>query len=275
MFNMIETLEQLNNSFCFLTVGDITTKENRIVEKILSYFDINYVSISNISNNQNYLDLIKNVINYGVKNIIVDIKIGYKINEEEAFKLSKDISCIAKSNNVKATCFITSLELSLGTSFGYLVEEAEVNEVLTGKNITELSKLSIKIASYILNINNKLSLEENQKLIINNINNGLYTKDIDNLSLSSKVFSIKSSKSGFIRKINILEIEDLLSKLGYDDKNVGLVMSNQIGDYILENEELAKVYLNDKDIQATEVLDCFSIEEEVRKTEELVKEIVW
>lgn len=264
-----------NNNFCFLTLGDITSKEITVVETILSSFDIDYVPINRISNNRDYLYIIKDVIDYGIKNIIIDIKVGYKINEERAYHLSQKILNIAKEKSVKIICFITNLNLSLGTSFGYLLEQKEINDILSGKNITLLSKLSIKIASYILSINSKLSLEESQKLIVNNISSGIYNvEDKDNLLLSSKTFSIKSSKSGFIRKINILEIEDLLNKLGYDDKMVGLLISNQIGDYILENEELAKVYLNDKDIQATEILDCFLIKEDIDKQEELVMEIV-
>lgn len=272
---MIETIEQMSNNFCFLTLGDITSKEITVVETILSSFDIDYVSINKISNNKDYLDIVKDIIDYGIKNIIIDIKVGYKINEAEAHQLSQLILNLTKNSHTKITCFITSLELSLGTSFGYLLEKDEINDILCGKNITMSSKLFIKIASYILSINNNLSLEESQKLIINNINNGIYKiEGNDNLLLSSKIFSIKSSKSGFIRKINILEIEDLLNKLGYDDKTVGLLISNQIGDYVLENEELAKVYLSDKDIQATEVLDCFLIKEEIDKQEELVMEIV-
>ncbi len=272
---MIETIEQISNNFCFLTLGDITSKEVKVVETILSSFDIDYVSINKISSSKDNLELVNDIINFGIKNIIIDIKVGYTINEVEARQLSQSILNLTKNSHAKITCFITSLELSLGTSFGYILENTEINDILTGKNITELSKLSIKIASYILSSNNKLSLEENQKLIINNISSGIYqVEDNDNLLISSKIFSIKSSKSGFIRKINILEIEDLLNKLDYSDKTIGIVISNQIGDYILENEELAKVYLNDRDIQATEVLDCFLVEEEICSPEKLIKEIV-
>lgn len=271
---MIDNLGQAKN-FCFLTLGDITEKEELIVETLLSSFDINYFNKNDITNAKDALNLVNDIINYGIKNIIIDIKVGYNISFEEAKLLSQNIQKLSNINDLKIICFITNLNISLGTSFGNNLEMLEIVDVLNGNISSSLAQLSIKIASVILNIYNNLPLEENQFTIINNINNNTYKAlKTNNLEISNKMISIKSSKSGFLKNINIFEIEDLLNKLDKNDYKIGIKFSNQIGDYILENEELAKVYLNNMNIYASEVLDCFLIEPELGKQDELIKEIV-
>ncbi len=270
-------VKQIDNSFCFFTVGDITTKENMLVESLVPLFNVNYYNVGSIVNNYNEedsLSLVNKIIKYGIKNIVIDIKTGFKINDKEAKELAVEFVDMSKEYGINITCFITSLNLSIGTSFGSDLEKKEVADLLEGKEHSLLLKLAIKITSFMANGN--LSLEENQNLITQYIKKqnkplNLFEKpSIINL----KVFSIKSSKTGFIKDINIFEIEDLLNKLGYNDSKVGIVFTKQIGDYVLENEELAKVYLNEKDILANEVLDCFQIESEMGKVSPLVKEIV-
>ncbi len=274
-------VKKIDNSFCFFTIGDITTKENRLVDLLLSLFNYNYYSIDNIAGNYNTLEplsIINKVIGYGIKNIVIDIKTGFRINDEEAKKLANEFLELSRKYEVNTTCFITSLNLSLGTSFGRNLETIEIANLLEGKKYSSLLKLAIKITSFM--IDKDLSLEENQALIIEYIKRQHETLafskklNIDNLDLKSRVFSIKSSDTGFVKNIDVFEIEDLLNKLGSDDQQTGIVFSKQIGDYVLENEELAKVYLNEKDILASEVLDCFQVELEMGKIDPLVKEIV-
>lgn len=268
----------MENKFCFFTLGDITNKENRIVETLLSLYELDYYSIDNIVDNYNNLEpllVINKAIDYGIKNIIVDIKTNFKISDEEAKKLSSEILTYSKEHNINVTCFITNLNLSMGLSFGKSLEKMEITNLLKIEESSLLLKLSIKIASFIANKSNCLSLEENQNIIVNYLKQQTnFSYESINLPLSKKMFSIKSSQTGFIKNINIVEIDDLLNKLGRDDSKVGIVFTKQIGDYVLENEELAKVYLNEKDILASEVLDCFEIANEMRKVEPLVTEIV-
>ena len=274
-------VKKIDNSFCFFSIGDITTKENMLVNLLLSLFNYNYYSIDNIIDNYNTLEplsIINKVIGYGIKNIVIDIKTGFRINDEEAKKLANEFLELSRKYEVKTTCFITSLNLSLGTSFGKNLETIEIANLLDGKEYSPLLKLAIKITSFI--IDKDLSLEKNQALIIEHIKKQheslAFSKklNVDNLDLKGIVFSIKSSETGFVKNIDVFEIEDLLNKLGSDDHQTGIVFSKQIGDYVLENEELAKVYLNEKDILASEVLDCFQIALEMGKVDSLVKEIV-
>ena len=58
------------------------------------------------------------------------------------------------------------------------------------------------------------------------------------------------------------------------DYTVGIVLSKKVGDYVVENEELAKVYLNKVDLGINEILDCFEITDMVGELSPLIKEIV-
>ena len=75
--------------------------------------------------------------------------------------------------------------------------------------------------------------------------------DINNIKVSNHIVSIKSKESGFIEAIDALQIGELAKKLGAgrmtkeDSINygVGIVLTKKVGDFVLENEEIAKVYI--------------------------------
>jgi pyrimidine-nucleoside phosphorylase len=99
---------------------------------------------------------------------------------------------------------------------------------------------------------------------------------------SDKVFSIKSDKAGYINKINALRLGELAKQIGagrstLEDKidyEVGLVLTKKVGDYVEQEEEILKVYLKDKDVSITELLECFTIEDELEKKQELILDII-
>ena len=156
----------------------------------------------------------------------------------------------------------------------------EIEEILKGENLSSLATLAIKFSAYIYSCAKKISLELAQNKILDSIkNSSIYNyfkqNSSDDIVLSKRFFSIKSSKTGFVKRIDILELNDLLVKVGaLEDKEVGVVFSKQMGDYVLENEELAKVYLNNKDILTKELLDCFEIDDKMGEVSPLVTMIV-
>lgn len=64
-------------------------------------------------------------------------------------------------------------------------------------------------------------------------------------------------------------IGELVRKLGAGrytkedviDPKVGMKILKKVGDFVVEGEELVKVYIGDKDISIDEVLSCFKIQE--------------
>lgn len=138
-----------------------------------------------------------------------------------------------------------------------------------------------------------ISMKEANKLVLEKLRDGsAYKKfeemvkyqggNLEGLAISDKVISIKSQKSGFVRSIKTNELGEIVRKLGggrYEkndviDPTVGIVLSVKKGDYLLEDEELVKVYINKKDISAQEIIDCFEIDDSSGGLNPLVYEMV-
>ena len=88
--------------------------------------------------------------------------------------------------------------------------------------------------------------------------------------------------TGFVTNIIADKLGELERKMasnrfhqdGLIDHTVGFILNKKVGDYVLENEELVKVYLNTNDINVKEVLDCFEIEESSIPSLPLIYEII-
>jgi pyrimidine-nucleoside phosphorylase len=138
-----------------------------------------------------------------------------------------------------------------------------------------------------------ISFEEANKLVLENLENGKALEklkemvkeqkgDLDKLEVSETVISVKSKKTGFIKAIHTNELGEIVRKLGGGrykkedsiDPKVGMVLSVKQGDYILEDEEIVKVYTGDKDYLVNEILDCFEIDNTSGKIEPLVYELI-
>ena len=105
---------------------------------------------------------------------------------------------------------------------------------------------------------------------------------VKKLKISDKVFSIKSDKAGYINKIDALKLGEIAKQIGagrstLEDKidyEVGLVLNKKVGDYVEAEEELVKVYLKDKDVSIAQILECYQIDDELEKKQELILDII-
>ena len=55
---------------------------------------------------------------------------------------------------------------------------------------------------------------------------------------------------------------------------MGLVLTKKVGDFVEKEEEIIKVYLKDKDVSMSEIIDCFVIEEELEVKNKLILDII-
>jgi len=232
----------------------------------------------------------------GANKIIIDVKVGNGAlmkNIESAKKLAQLMIKIGKKYDREVVCILTDMDSPLGNAVGNSLEVNEAIDTLKGVGPKDLTNLVIVLASYLLSMDKGISLEEAKTITIQNIRNGnAYKKfeelvlaqhgDIKGIKISDKVFSIKSPKTGFITKVDALAIGSLTNQIGAGrtnkddiiDTSVGVVISKKVGDYVLENEELAKVYLNEKDLSLNEIINCFEIGESTGKVEPLIKCVI-
>lgn len=232
----------------------------------------------------------------GANKIVIDLKMGTGAlvqDLESARELANTMIKIGKKYNREVVCLITEMSTPLGCAVGNSLEVQEAIDALRGKGPDDLTRLVITIAAHLIKMDKNISLEEGTKLAIQKLEDGsAYNKfvelvniqhgDINNIKVSERVFSVKSNKSGFVKNIDALKIGKIVHKVGAGrtnkedeiDYTVGLVLSKKIGDYVVESEELAKVYLNKIDLGINEVLECFEITDTVGELSPLIKEII-
>lgn len=232
----------------------------------------------------------------GANHIILDVKVGNGAlmkNVEEATALANEMIKIGKKYNKKVICVLTNMEEPLGNTIGNAIEVKEAIDTLQGKGPEDLKKLVITLSSLLIESVENRDVEEIKKELELKLKDGsAYEKfkkmveyqggNIENIEISDKFFSVKSSKSGWIKSINTLKLGEIARDLGAgrfnkDDKinyKVGLYINQKVGDFVLENEELVKVYYDDKNVSLSDILSCFEFSEHATDKSNLIIDII-
>ena len=217
----------------------------------------------------------------GADKILIDIKVGIGAlinNLEDAKRLAKIMVKIGQEYDKETVCVLTRMDEPLGLAIGNGIEVLESIKFLKGEATDDLYNLTTSLAAIMVSLGKDISIKEALTLVLEKLDNGAaYQKflemveyqggNIDKISLSTKVHSIKSNKEGYVNKIDALKIGNLVNQLGggrnYKDDiiehGVGFLLNKKVGDYVFENEELLKVYYGNKDIIIKDILNCFEI----------------
>lgn len=232
----------------------------------------------------------------GVDKIVIDLKVGDGAlvkNLDDAKVLGDIMVEIGKHYDKEVVCVVTNMNEPLGNAIGNTLEVLEAMETLQGKGPEDLKTVVLTLGSYMVSMAKEITYAEASKELIENLKNGkAYNKfvemvhkqggDENKLASTSKVFSIKSKETGFIKEIKAQKLGELVRSIGggryhKDDAinyQVGFVLNKKVNDYVLEDEELIKIYLGDKDINVNEVLDCFVIDMETSKDTTLIYGVI-
>ena len=221
----------------------------------------------------------------GADVIMIDVTVGNGAlikDMKSARRLSKLMIKIGRRYKKVVLCILTSMDQPLGYAIGNSLEVEEAIQTLQGNGPKDLLEVVMTFSSIIVGAIKKIPNSEAKSLIFKQLNNGeAYNKlkelvkvqggNIDSVKVSDKVFLVKSNKTGYINKINTTELGNIAKKLGAGretlddviDPSVGLVLCKKLGEYVEAEEDIAKIYMNKKDITLKEVLDCFEIGEEL------------
>ncbi len=232
----------------------------------------------------------------GADKIVIDLKLGNGalVNTiEDAERLGNLMVKIGAKFSKEVVCFVTNMNEPLGRNIGNGLEVMEAIDVLKNEGPDDLKELIIKLGTELIMMGKGLSKKDAEKEIKDNLQNGkAYNKfeefvkiqggNIDKIALAPKIFSVKSSREGFITGINTLKLGELARQIGAGryskediiDYGVGFVLNKKVGDFVLENEELVKVYLNEKDIAIGDILSCFEIGLDFKEKEPLIYKII-
>ena len=228
--------------------------------------------------------------------LLIDVKVGNGAlikNIEDAKKLAHLLCKIGKYHQKEVICLLTNMDQPLGYAIGNALEVKESIDSLSGNGPSDLLELVVRLATLVVSPIKKISVDDARNLIFKQLNNGNalnkfqemvnYQKgNIDDLNISNNVIVVRSNKTGYINYIDSEKLGSLANQLGAGktnledtiDYSVGIVLSKKIGDYIENNDELLKLYINKKQIDINEVLKCFTIEEDLREKKKLVYGII-
>ena len=232
----------------------------------------------------------------GADTIVIDLKVGNGAlmkNIDDATKLAETMIKIGRSYNVKVVCVLSDMNQPLGNNVGNGLEVVEALEVLKGNVQNDVRELSLTIGSIMVSLAQDISISDSRSKLEESLKNGKalekfyefikYKKgNINNIDVSTKEFSIKSGKTGFVTKIDNYGLGEIARKIGAgrlkkEDKihyGVGFVLNKKIGDYVLEDEELIKVYLDETDVNINEITECFTIAPSLGEVNPLIYKVI-
>ena len=232
----------------------------------------------------------------GADFFVIDVKVGNGAlmkNEEDATNLSNLMIEIGKKYDKKVVCVLTNMSEPLGLSIGNGLEVLESIETLKNNGPSDLKDLSIELASIMVSLSKNITVLDAKKEVVENLNNlNAYKKfeelvksqngDINNIDIAARNVSLRSNKKGIITEINAELLESISQKLGggrisKEDKinyGVGIVLNKKVGDSVLVNEELARIYIDSIDLPISLILNAFKIEELVPIKKELIISII-
>lgn len=232
----------------------------------------------------------------GADSIVIDVKVGNGALmkcEEDARKLANLMIKIGKEYNKKVVCVLSNMEEPLGKSIGNGLEVIEAIETLKGNGPADLTELVLTLGSIMVSLSLSISIEEAKEKLKENINNGKALEkfkefikaqngNLENIKIEENKISIKSTKDGFIKKIDAYKLGEIARQIGAGrlnkedkiDYGVGLVLNKKVGDLLFENEELLKIYTNKKDLEIKKITDSFLIVEEKIEKPKLIIDII-
>lgn len=209
--------------------------------------------------------------------ICLDVKVGsgaFMKNLDQATKLAELMVKIGKNCGKDVTAVLTNMDEPLGFSVGNSLEVIEAINTLNGNGPKDFTELCLVIAAHlILGAKYASNLEEAKELAIKQIENREalhtlaklikaqggdcnYIYDTELFAKSKYVFEVKTSKTGFVNKIDALSIGNAAMMLGAGrakigdniDHSVGIILNKKVNDIIVPNDTLATVYANKKEV---------------------------
>lgn len=211
----------------------------------------------------------------GIDGLVLDVKTGngaFMKSYSDSINLTNSLINTAKSFDKKVIAFITDMNQPLGNYIGNWLEIYESIQVLKGKTKNDLYQLSIKLAGSMIFLGKKSkSLKEGELFAKEKIESGdaykkfleivklqggdtNYIKYPDRYPKSKYKSTVKSTKSGFIQKINNYNIGMASLELGAGrktkedkiDPKAGIIFYYKIGDFVNKGEKVCDLYSDSK-----------------------------
>lgn len=242
----------------------------------------------------------------GADCIVLDVKVGdgaFMKSYEDAKELASAMVEIGKNVGRTTVAVISDMDQPLGYAIGNALEVKEAIDTLTGKGPKDLLELCLAIGSNMVMLAGKAQTEsEARVLLLETIEKGTAIEKLKNFIISQGgngkqveqpellpqakyIREVKSSKAGYVSKINAQQFGMIALELGAGrttkedvvDLAVGIVLNKKRGDQVAEGEVLATIYANDEskiDKAASDIINNYTISENKAEEIPLIYDII-
>lgn len=242
----------------------------------------------------------------GADKIVLDVTVGsgaFMKTKEEAIKLATIMKNIGALAGKETVCVITNMDEPVGHAVGNSLEIIEAVKCLKGDIPKDVEEIILGIGSYIIKLAElNENLEENKKMIMENINNGKaykkfmelvelqggdvsYLEDIEKFEKAKYIIPVVSDWEGYVQKLNAEEVGKASVDLGAGrikkeddiDKSVGFILNKKVGDKVDIGDILCYVHANNE-VKANEAVEkikhAYTIQDSEVEPEKYILEIV-
>ena len=239
----------------------------------------------------------------GAKKIVLDVTVGsgaFMQTKEEAEKLSNIMKNIGTLANRETVCVLTNMSEPVGHAVGNTLEVIETVKCLKGEIPEDIKEIIATLGAYIIKLSGKNNnIEENKKMILENIYNGKaykkfleliakqkgdisYIEDLNKLENAQYIIPVIAEKKGYIKSINAGEVGKISVELGAGrvkkedpiDYAVGIVLNKKVAEYVDNGDILAYIHANSKEKgenARTKLLKNYEIvDEKIEKQEHIL-----
>lgn len=211
----------------------------------------------------------------GTDALVLDVKTGsgaFMKDKKDAIFLAKTMIEIGKRMRKKVVAFITDMSQPLGTSVGNALEVREVLGALKGDGSPDLMEVTYALGAEMLILGKRARNKNDAKKILKKSisegkalakfrdlikaqgGNEKIVEDISILQKAKYEIPVFSEKSGYIQKMDCLEIGLSAVELGAGrktledkiDHSVGFIFKKKLGGFVKRGEEIIKIYCNEE-----------------------------
>ena len=210
--------------------------------------------------------------------ILLDVKTGsgaFMKTVEDSIALAKKMVAIGEHNNRRSVALITDMDSPLGNYIGNSLEVKEAIATLKGDGPADLTEVCVQLATNMLYLGQKGSIEECKKQVEEAISSG---KAIEKLAefvqaqggdaemirnpelfeVATIEYEVKAEKSGFVNHMNTEQIGIASVVLGAGretkeseiDYSAGIKMVKKYGDFVEKGDVLGVLYTNKEEAVA-------------------------
>ena len=190
-------------------------------------------------------------------------------NKEDAITLSNIMKDIGELADRETVCVLTNMNEPVGNAVGNTLEIIETVECLKGNIPEDIKEIITTIGSYIIKLSGKSEdLEENKKIILENIQNGKaynkflelvksqneYIENTEKFEKAKYIIPVVADQDGYVEELNAEKVGLISVSLGAGrvkkeddiDKAVGIILNKKIADEVKVGDVLGFIHANDE-----------------------------